>query len=163
MRLCQATLKMSAEINVLPAKTPRPAKFSATVFIARVNRWIVVWQLLKRRRIFADLGWSSYLFRRIGDLGPAFNSKMVYILLASLDIFLRRPAASVYPGWDPLQSASTWHSRPAIALAAEGHWRPMERCLANPHVFKLWIFARFLYFTVDRLFGRRSFPFFVNF
>jgi hypothetical protein len=55
MRSCLATLKMSAEINALPAKIPRLARFSATAFIIRVNRWIVVWQLLIRRKIFAGL------------------------------------------------------------------------------------------------------------
>jgi len=48
-------LKLSAEINALPAKTPRLARFSATAFIVKANRWIVVWQLLIKRKIFADL------------------------------------------------------------------------------------------------------------
>jgi hypothetical protein len=44
----RATLKLSAAINVLPAKTLRLAKLSATAFISKVSRWIVVWQLLTR-------------------------------------------------------------------------------------------------------------------
>ena len=47
--------KLSAEINVLPAKTPRHAKFSATAFITKLNLSIVVWPLLIGRKIFADL------------------------------------------------------------------------------------------------------------
>lgn len=54
-RSCRATPKRSAAINVPQVKTPEPAQFSATAFINKVNRWIVVWQLLIRRKIFADL------------------------------------------------------------------------------------------------------------
>jgi len=55
MRSCRGTLKLSAGINVLPVKTPRHARFSAIAFIKMVNRWIVVWLLLIRRKIFAGL------------------------------------------------------------------------------------------------------------
>jgi hypothetical protein len=54
MRSYRATLKLNAEINALPAKTPRLAKFSATAFISKVNHWIAVWQLLIRRKMSAD-------------------------------------------------------------------------------------------------------------
>ena len=54
MRLGRETPKLSAEINAFPAKTRRPAKFSATAFILRANRWIVAWQGLRGQKICAN-------------------------------------------------------------------------------------------------------------
>src|SRR6185312_6424648 len=70
MRLFRATLRRSAEINALPAKTRGPAKFSATAFINMASRWIAAWQFLIRQRLFANLVGSSCLTgqRFINDL-----------------------------------------------------------------------------------------------
>jgi uncharacterized membrane protein YphA (DoxX/SURF4 family) len=48
------TRKRYAEINVRKVKTQGLAKHSAIVFIMKVDRLIVVWQLLIRRKIFAE-------------------------------------------------------------------------------------------------------------